>query len=88
MQKTKIAIALLATSFVVVALIGVTFALYVNAQPQSSTYYSPSIQAYAGSYGYMAPVYNNGATTYLYPQGSYQHPYGYYCMGMGRGRCR
>ena len=89
MQKTKITLALLATSLVVVALIGVTYAQYVNAQPQNSTYYSQTpTQPYNPNYGYLPPngtsyyPYQQGYYPYQVPQGSY--PYG---MGMGRGRC-
>lgn len=92
MQKTKIIILLIATSLVVMAAVGVTYAQQVNAQNPNATYNQTPTQGYNGNYGYLPP--NNGTGYYCpYQQGYY--PYGvpqginpYQYGGMGCGRCR
>lgn len=79
MTKTKTILFLIAASLVIMASVGVTYAQYVNAQNQNSTYSQTPTQGYTGNYGYLPPYNGNGYSQYP-QQGAY--PYG---MGMGMG---
>lgn len=79
MTKTKTILFLIAASLVIMASVGVTYAQYVNAQNQNSTYNQTPTQGYTGNYVYLPPHNGNGYSQ-IPQQGAY--PYG---MGMGMG---
>jgi hypothetical protein len=79
MTKTKIILITLAMSLVIMAVVGVTYAQYVDTQYQTGTY-SQTPQGYTGNYGYLSPNTGNGYTQ-VPQQGTYP-----YRMGMMSGR--
>ncbi len=78
MTKTKIILVILAMSLVLMAVVGVTYAQYVNTQNQTGVY-NQSPQGYNGNYGYMSPNTGSGYSQ-IPQQGAYSNRIG---MGMG-----
>jgi hypothetical protein len=87
MQKTKIILAITALSLVIVVIVGVAFAQYVNAQPLGANSYNT--QTPSGYNGYNGACRNlpstafDGTSTYPTSQGTY--PYGPSGIGVGLG---
>jgi hypothetical protein len=88
MQKTKTIFIIIAVALVAAALVGVTYAQFVNAQAQNSATTQTPTQGYSGYYT-NPPSYNSGAYGYpCYPFGAQapnQQQYGRMGMGMMSG---
>jgi hypothetical protein len=84
MQKTKIILAITALSLVIVVIVGVAFAQYVNAQPLgANSYNTQTPSGYNGACRNLPPTAFNGTNAYPTSQGTY--PYGPSGIGMGMG---